>query len=58
MIAQRVKNTRDASFEADYARTKAIAAFGGAAHDNEECSLMRKLYTGLGLVQIEHQARI
>jgi len=58
MIAQRVKNTRDASFETNYMRTLGIAAFGGAAHDNEECSLMRKLYTGLGMVQIEHQARI
>lgn len=35
-----------------------IAALGGAAHDNQECYLMRKLWTGLGLVYIEHQARI
>ena len=35
-----------------------IAALGGAAHDNQECYLMRKLWTGLGLVKIDHQARI
>ncbi len=58
MIAQRVKNTRDSNFNRNYMRTMGIAAFGGAAHDNEECSQMRKLYTGLGMVQIEHQARI
>ena len=39
-------------------RSQAIAALGGAAHDNQECYLMRKLWTGLGLVYIEHQARI
>jgi len=58
MIADRVQRTRDANFDDTYMRTMAIAAFGGAAHDNEECSLMRKLYTALGMVQIEHQARI
>jgi formate dehydrogenase major subunit len=35
-----------------------IACLGGAAHDNQECYLLRKLMTGLGLVYIEHQARI
>jgi formate dehydrogenase major subunit len=39
-------------------RCKGIAALGGAAHDNQECYLMRKLWTGLGLVYIDHQARI
>jgi len=39
-------------------RTKKIAALGGAAHDNQECYLLRKLFTGLGLVYVEHQARI
>ncbi len=62
-IAQRVVDTRRATWEAkagDMAvnRTQAIAALGGAAHDNEECYLMQKLWRGLGLVYIEHQARI
>lgn len=39
-------------------RWKSVACLGGAAHDNQECYLLRKLMTGLGLVYIEHQARI
>lgn len=39
-------------------RTRAIAGMGGAAHDSEECHLLRKFFTGLGLVYVEHQARI
>jgi formate dehydrogenase major subunit len=39
-------------------RTQAIAALGGAAHDNQECYLMQKLWRGLGLTYVEHQARI
>jgi formate dehydrogenase major subunit len=39
-------------------RCTGIACFGGAAHDNEECYLLVKLMRALGLVYIEHQARI
>ncbi len=63
-IAQRVKETRDANFiETDgegrtVNRLEAIASLGGAALDNEECSLLVKAMRSLGLVYIEHQARI
>jgi formate dehydrogenase major subunit len=36
----------------------AMASVGSAALDNEECYLYQKLLRGLGLVYIEHQARI
>ncbi|MBN2475182.1 MAG: twin-arginine translocation signal domain-containing protein [Pirellulales bacterium] len=63
-IAARIKKTRDASFtEKDAAgqvvnRTTAIASVGSAALDNEECWLYQKLLRAMGLVYIEHQARI
>jgi formate dehydrogenase major subunit len=62
-IAQRVKATRDASFETKAGsrtvnRTEAIACLGGAALDNEECYLLVKAMRMLGLTYIEHQARI
>jgi formate dehydrogenase major subunit len=63
-IARRIKDTRDAHFiETDSEgrtvnRLEAIASLGGAALDNEECSLIVKAMRALGLVYIEHQARI
>lgn len=39
-------------------RTEAIASLGGAALDNEECYLISKLMRSLGVVFLEHQARI
>ena len=63
-IAQRVQKTRDASFEAKNAagqvvnRTTAIASVGSAALDNEECWLLQAMMRAVGLVYIEHQARI
>ena len=39
-------------------RTMGIASLGGATLDNEENYLMKKLYTALGAIQIENQARI
>jgi anaerobic selenocysteine-containing dehydrogenase len=63
-IAKRIKATRDKYFMVrdDEGRTvnrlEAIASLGGAALDNEECSLITKLMRSLGLVYIEHQARI
>jgi anaerobic selenocysteine-containing dehydrogenase len=62
-IAERVKATRDATFQAEVGgsvvnRTEAIASLGGAALDNEECYLLAKLMRSLGIVYLEHQARI
>ncbi len=39
-------------------RTMGIASLGGATLDNEENYLMKKLYSAMGAVQIENQARI
>jgi formate dehydrogenase major subunit len=63
-IAERVKKTRDNSFEKINAakqvvnRTTQIASIGSAAMDNEECWIYQALMRSLGLVYIEHQARI
>ena len=63
-IAKRIKKSRDASFEQKNAkgqvvnRTNGIASVGSAALDNEECWLIQALMRSLGLVYIEHQARI
>ena len=64
-IAQRVKETRDATFQEQNAdgvtvnRTTAIGHLGGATLDNEENYLIKKLFTaGLGIVAVENQARI
>ncbi len=63
-IARRVKKTRDESWigkDKDGVvvnRTEAIAHLGGAAHDNEECYALVKMNRALGLVYLEHQARI
>lgn len=63
-IAKRIKSTRDANWiEKDSSgrivrRTEAIASVGSAALDNEECSLLVKALRSMGLVYIEHQARI
>lgn len=62
-IAKKFKATRDANFiekESDIPvnRTEAIGNFGGAALDNEECYLLSKAMRGLGIVYLEHQARI
>jgi len=39
-------------------RTTGIAAMGGATLDNEENYLFKKLFTAMGALQIENQARI
>jgi formate dehydrogenase major subunit len=39
-------------------RTMGLASLGGATLDNEENYLIKKLFTALGAVQIENQARI
>jgi formate dehydrogenase major subunit len=39
-------------------RTMGIASLGGATLDNEENYLIKKLFTALGALQVENQARI
>ncbi len=64
MIVDRVLDTRrrtwqDTDEEGRYLRrTMGIASLGGATLDNEENYLMKKLYTAMGAIQIENQARI
>jgi formate dehydrogenase major subunit len=64
MIADRVIKTRKQFWEWEddqgrrTRRTMGIASLGGATLDNEENYLMKKLYTAMGAIQIENQARI
>ncbi len=64
MVADRVRHTRDSTWQAadpeghPLHRTLGIAHLGGATLDNEENYLIKKLFTALGMVQIENQARI
>ena len=63
-IAKRVKKSRDESFvrrntkDQEVNRCNGIASVGSAAMDNEECYIYQKWLRSLGLVSIEHQARI
>ena len=56
--ARRSARARPAGTTSHTARTMAIAHLGGATLDNEENYLIKKLFTALGIVQIENQARI
>ena len=63
MIADRVIATRRAGWQWEVdgkqvRRTLGFASLGGATLDNEENYLIKKLFTALGAVQIENQARI
>ena len=58
MIADRVLETRAETWDGRLHRTLGIASLGGATLDNEENYLIKKLFTGLGVVQVENQARI
>jgi formate dehydrogenase major subunit len=64
MIADRVIAARDAGWQDSdgegrtLRRTLGLANLGGATLDNEENYLIKKLMTGLGVVQVENQARI
>jgi formate dehydrogenase major subunit len=63
MIADRVIKTRRETWEweSDGKRTRrtlGFASLGGATLDNEENYLIKKLFTALGAIQIENQARI
>ncbi len=64
MIAERVIAAREAGWQ-DVShrgwrvdRTLGFAHLGGATLDNEENYLIKKLFTAMGAVQIENQARI
>jgi formate dehydrogenase major subunit len=64
MIADRVLDARRKGWQdTDEAgrtlrRTMGIASLGGATLDNEENYLLKKLFTAMGAIQIENQARI
>lgn len=64
MIADRILATREQSWQdldergRTVHRTMGIGTLGGAALDNEENYLLKKLFTALGAIQIENQARI
>jgi formate dehydrogenase major subunit len=64
MIADRVIEARDDGWEerddqgSPLNRTMGFGSLGGAALDNEENYLIKKLFTALGAIQIENQARI
>jgi formate dehydrogenase major subunit len=64
MIADRVLDARRKTWQdvdeegRHLRRTMGIASLGGATLDNEENYLMKKLYSAMGAIQIENQARI
>ena len=64
MIADRVIAARRETWEdvdgrgRTLRRTRGISSLGGATLDNEENYLIKKLFTALGAIQIENQARI
>jgi formate dehydrogenase major subunit len=64
MVADRVLDARRRGWQqADehghaLNRTMGLAGLGGATLDNEENYLIKKLFTALGAIQIENQARI
>jgi formate dehydrogenase major subunit len=64
MIVDRILDTRARTWqEQDHEgqfvrRTMGFAGLGGATLDNEENYLIKKLFTALGAIQIENQARI
>jgi formate dehydrogenase major subunit len=64
MIAARIIKTRRETWQElnddgrRVNRTLGIAHLGGATLDNEENYLIKKLFTALGAIQIENQARI
>jgi formate dehydrogenase major subunit len=63
MIADRVIESRRQGWQQEVdgkqtRRTLGFAGLGGATLDNEENYLIKKLFTALGAIQIENQARI
>ncbi|MBQ0991076.1 dehydrogenase [Micromonospora sp. H61] len=64
MIADRILAAREQTWEdvdtqgRPLNRTLGISSLGGATLDNEENYLIKKLFTAMGALQIENQARI
>jgi formate dehydrogenase major subunit len=64
MVADRVLDARRKGWQEldgqgnKLRRTMGIASLGGATLDNEENYLIKKLFTALGAIQVENQARI
>jgi formate dehydrogenase major subunit len=59
LVAQRLWESRQRTFDERFMHTTGIAHLGGATLDNEENYLIKKLFTaGLGMVCISNQARI
>jgi formate dehydrogenase major subunit len=64
MIADRVVKARNDTWQdldddgRKVRRTLGLASLGGATLDNEENYLIKKLFTAMGAIQIENQARI
>ena len=63
MIADRVIESRRRGWQQEVdgkltRRTLGFAGLGGATLDNEENYLIKKLFTALGAIQIENQARL
>jgi formate dehydrogenase major subunit len=63
MIADRVLESRRKGWQDEVdgkkvSRTLGFASLGGATLDNEENYLIKKLFTAMGAIQIENQARI
>jgi formate dehydrogenase major subunit len=63
-IARRIKETRDKDFMLKNAsgqqvnRVESIFQLGSSQMDNEECSLAHQMLRGLGVVHMDHQARV
>ena len=63
MIVDRIVDTRERTWQHEFEgkrvnRTLGFASLGGATLDNEENYLIKKLFTALGAIQVENQARI
>jgi len=64
MIAHKVKDTRDNRLIQAYEdgrvvnRNEGMGSFGGGELDNEECYLLTKMSRALGVVYLEHCARL
>ena len=63
MIVDRMVDTRERTWQTEFQgkrvdRTLGFASLGGATLDNEENYLIKKLFTALGAIQVENQARI
>jgi formate dehydrogenase major subunit len=58
VIAARASGWQDTHRGSPVRRTLGVASLGGATLDNEENYLIKKLWSALGAIQIENQARI